>query len=57
MTAVCMDFAKPNRREAKKVTTQSHSNFGMASILDLLPKVTDSKDLEYGLNIAAKGNQ
>ena len=54
--AVCIDFVKPNRRAAKKMTTKSHSNFGMANLLDLLPKVATSRNLEYGLNIAAKEN-
>ena len=51
-----MNFARPNRRAAKKMTTQSHSNFGMANLIDLLPKVTTSKGLGYGPNIALKEN-
>ena len=47
-------FQKAQKRAAKETTIQSHSNFGMANLFDLLPKVTTSKDLKYGLIIAAK---
>ena len=56
INAACIDFVKPKRRAAKETTIQSHSNFGMANLFDLLPKVTTSKDSKYGPNIAAKEN-
>ena len=51
INAVCIDFVKPKRRAAKETTFQSHSNFGMANLFDLLPKVTTSKYLKYGPNM------
>ena len=54
INAVCIDFVNPKRRAAKETTIQSHSSFGMANIFDLLPKVTTSKDLKYGLKHRSK---
>ena len=47
-------FHKTQRRAAKKLTTQSHSNYGMANIPDLTPTVTTLKGFKVRLSIAAK---
>ena len=45
MNAVCRYFLEPKKRAAKEMTTQLHSNFGMANLFDLLPKVTTLKGI------------
>ena len=49
----CKDFLEPKERAA----TQLHSYFKITNLFNFLPlKSLPSKDLKYGLNIAAKKN-
>ena len=47
-------FHTAQRRAPRKLTTRSHSNYGMANTPDLLPTVTTLKGLRVRLGIATK---
>ena len=55
MKAVCIDFVKPKRRAAKETTIQSYSNFRMANLFDLLPRVTTLKEFKVWNQHRSKG--
>ena len=43
LNAVCKDFLDSKERAAKEMTTQPHSNFRIANLFDLMPKITTLK--------------
>ena len=55
INAVCIDFLESTERAAKETTTQSHSNFGMANLFDLLLKVTSLKRFKVWTQHRSKG--
>ena len=49
-------FRKVPRRAANNLTTQSHSNYVMASLLNLMPSVTTLNGFKVRTQHRSKGN-